>query len=109
MANRNSADTEVLMMPPMLLRPIEVQGRGGQRDAGGRQDHHSGVAHGEEEAHGHRALALLHQLAGDVVDGRDVVGVHGVPQTEAVGQQRGAEQHRLMAKDQERPGPHRLH
>ena len=59
----------------------------------------------EPEADADRALALLHQLAGDVVDGGDVVGVHRVAQAEAVGQQRGAEQHRLVAEGQQRPGP----
>ena len=50
--NRNSADTEVLMMPPTLFarskceRAAAVSG-----DASGRQDHHGRVTHGEEETY----------------------------------------------------------
>ena len=57
-------------------------------------DDDGGVAEREHEADGDGALALLHELAGDVVDGGDVVGVDGVAQAEAVGEQRGAEQER---------------
>ena len=42
------------------------------------------VAEAEPEADAHRALAVGHQLAGGVVDGRDVVGVEGVPHAEGV-------------------------
>ncbi len=58
------------------------------------------MAEREEEADADRALAFLHQLAGDVVDGGDMVGIDGVTQAEAVGQQRGAEQHRMLAEGQ---------
>ena len=40
------------------------------------------VAEGEEEPGGERPLAVGHQLAGGVVDGRDVVGVEGVPEAQ---------------------------
>src|SRR5215470_13142418 len=40
------------------------------------------MAEGEEETAGQRALAVGHQLAGGVVDARDVVGVEGVPEPE---------------------------
>ena len=53
------------------------------------------MAEREKEADADRPLALLHQLAGDVVDGGDVVGVDRVAQAEAVGQERRAEQHRI--------------
>ena len=33
-----------------------------------------------------RPLAFLHQLSGDVVDGRDVVRIHGVAEPERVSQ-----------------------
>ena len=32
-------------------------------------------------------LVLLHELSGHIVDGREVIGVHGVPQAETVGQE----------------------
>ncbi len=63
------------------------------------------MAEREEEADADRALALLHQLAGDIVDGGDVIGVDRVAQAEAVGQQRRAQQHRMVVKGQERPEP----
>ena len=50
------------------------------------------VAEGEEVADAERALRpldlapLVHQLAGGVVDGRDVVGVEGVAQAQGVGE-----------------------
>ena len=91
------------------LELLEMGGQHGCRrgNAGGGQDHHGGMADGEEEADTDRALALLHQLAGDVVDGRDVVGVDGVAQAEAIGEQGGAQQDGLMAEYQQRPGPDR--
>ena len=52
-----------------------------------------------------RPLALLHQLARDIVDRRDVVGVDRVTQTETVGEQRRAEQHRIVAQGDEGPEP----
>ena len=61
----------------------------------------------EEEPDGHGPPALLHELAGDVVDGGDMVGVDGVAEAEAPGEQPGAEQQRLGVEDDERKGPSR--
>jgi hypothetical protein len=63
------------------------------------------MAQREEQADAERPLALLHQLARDIVDGGDVVGVDAVAQAEAVGEQRRAEQQRLVVEHQERPRP----
>jgi len=56
---------------------------------GGQQKHHDeddrAVPEAEPEADAHRLLAVCHQLAGRVVDGRDVVGVEGVAHTQGVG------------------------
>ena len=49
----------------------------------------------------------LHQLARDVVDRRDVIGIDGVPQPEAPGKQGRAQQHGLVVERDERPGPGR--
>ena len=46
-----------------------------------------------------------HEFAGDVVDGGDVVGVDGVTQAEAVGEECGAEQDGVMAEGEQRPEP----
>ena len=59
----------------------------------------------EEEADANRPLAVLHQLARHVVDSSDVVGIHGVPQPEAIGEQRGAEQDRVVPERDQRPCP----
>src|SRR5215813_3481194 len=59
----------------------------------------------EEQAGGQRLLAVLHELAGDVVDGRDVVGIDRVPQAEAIGQEARAEQHRMIMEYDESAGP----
>ena len=61
----------------------------------------------EEEADPDRPLAVLQQLARDVVDRRYVVGIDRVAQAERVGEQRRAELHGIVAKGEERPTPGR--
>ena len=78
---------------------------GGQRDDGGGEHHDGRMAEREEEADADRPLALLHQLARHVVDRRDMVGIDGVAQTERIGQEGGADQHRIIAKRDQRPNP----
>src|SRR5579863_5119322 len=60
---------------------------------------------GEKEADRDRPLPILHQLAGDVIDGRDVIGVNGVAETEAVDEERDAKRRRAIVKGEERPNP----
>ena len=96
-------------MPPTAWKSsssVLERGRG-RGDADGRQHHHGRMAEREEQAGRQRALALLHELAGDVVDGRDVVGVDRMAQPEAVGEEAGAEQHRVVVERDQRPGPGR--
>ena len=50
-------------------------------------------------------LPLLHQLAHDIVDRRDVVGVEGVAQPEHIGEEGGAEQDGFAAEFGKSPGP----
>src|SRR5271154_1560505 len=59
----------------------------------------------EHEANRNRTLALLHKLAGYVVDGRDVIGVNGVPQAKTVGEQRCSHEERVMAERNASPQP----
>ena len=106
--NRKTTETSVPIVPPIELErrrngPRGVAGR--ERDRGGRDDHDGRMAEREEQADGDRPLALLHQLARHVVDGRDVVGIDGVAQPECVGQERGADQHRIIVKRDQRPDP----
>ena len=68
-------------------------------------DHDGRMAERKEEADADRPLALLHQLARDVVDRRDMIGVDRVAQAEGIGEQRRAEQHRLVVQGDERPEP----
>ena len=52
-----------------------------------------------------RPLPILHQLARDVVDRRNVVGVDRVAQAESVREERRAEQQRVGVECAERPRP----
>ena len=59
----------------------------------------------KHESHSNRTLALLHQFARHVVDGGDVVGIHGMPQAKTIGKKRGPQQQRVLAKREDRPNP----
>jgi hypothetical protein len=63
------------------------------------------MAEREPEAHRDRALALLHELARDIVDGGDVIGIDPVAQAKAPGERGGAQQQRLRAQGAQCPGP----
>ena len=90
-----------------LLQGGEVLLRGGghRRDREDESDDDCCVAEREEKSDGDRAPPFLHQLAGDVVDRRDVVGVEGMPQPEAVGEEGRAKKKRIVMKRRERPQP----
>ena len=79
--------------------------RGGGGDGEGSQDHDGGMAEGEEEPGVDRAFAVLHQLADDVVDGGDVIGVYRVAQAEDPGQEGGAQQRGSASEGVPGPGP----
>ncbi len=63
------------------------------------------MAEREHEPDRDRPFAFLHQLASDIVDGRNVVGVDGVAQAKAVSEERSPHQQRKMAKSESRPKP----
>ena len=63
------------------------------------------MAERKEKTHADRPLALLHELARDVVDRRDMIGVNRVPQAESIGEQSRAEHHQPVAQSDERPKP----
>ena len=74
---------------------------GGEGEREGEAEHDGGVAQREEEADPERPLPVGHQLSRGVVDGRDVVGVEGMPQSEAVGGHAGAEaDRRVLGSDE---------
>ena len=107
MANRNSAEALVPMMPPtaFIESKRDVSCGRGERNADRQEDHDRRVAERKEEADADRALALLHELARDVVDRRDMIGVDRVAQAERIGEQRRSEQDRPIAEGDERPEP----
>src|SRR5258707_5846828 len=63
------------------------------------------MAQGEEEPNGDGSLSILHQLAGYVVDGRNMVGVDGMAQAKGIGKQGCAQQYRVIVKGSDRPQP----
>jgi hypothetical protein len=63
-------------------------GPGRHANADADRDDEGGVTEGEEEPGGQGPLAVGHQLAGGVVDARDVVGVEGVPEPQQPGRDR---------------------
>ena len=58
------------------------------------EDDDGGVPEREEEAHRVGRLARLHQLADDIVDRGDMVGIEGMTKAEDLSQKGGAEQGR---------------
>ena len=111
MVNRNSAETQVPITPPTAgtRRTRFCNALAAAAMATGRERPRGGVAEREEEADPDRSLAFLHQLAGDVVDGGDVIGIHRMAQPESIGQQRGAEEHGGNAETPPEPRPRRRH
>ena len=67
-----------------------------EHDPDADRDHDCRVAEREEEADAERPLSLVHQLAGGVVDRRDVVSIEGVAQSERVRQARDADPEALV-------------
>src|ERR1700728_1878821 len=63
------------------------------------------MAKRKEEADGDRPVPPVHQLARDIVDGGDVIGVDSMAQSETIGQESGPEQNRMVTEPYESPGP----
>ena len=78
--------------PEELLAHLGVEGPDAEvEDDGQERSTTARVAEREEEADAERSLALVDQLAGRVVDGRDVIGVEGVAHAQGVGEHPGPE------------------
>jgi hypothetical protein len=82
-----------------------LQGERGRRYGDRPYDNDGRVTEREQEADGDGAFAFVHQLAGDVVDGSDVIGVDGMAQAETVSEKGGAEEDWVMVKREDGPGP----
>src|SRR5579862_2880000 len=76
-----------------------------RRDRRDRKRDGQRMAEREEQADRIRPLAFLHQLAHDVVDGGDVVGIDGMAQAEYISEEGGAEQRRPPRQGNQRPDP----
>ena len=81
-----------------------------QRQRGGRNrkrphDDDGRVAQREHQSDSDRPLALLHQLARHVVDGRNVIRIDRMAKSKAVSQKRRAQQHRKVIECDEGPAP----
>lgn len=63
------------------------------------------MAEREHKADRDGAFAFVHEFAGDVVDGGDVVCVYGVAEAKAVGEEGGAEEHGEAMEGNDGPGP----
>jgi len=63
------------------------------------------VAERKEKADVRRAPALVHEFARDVVDRRNVIGVHGVAEAEGICQQGRPKQHRMVCEHEESQSP----
>ena len=107
MANRNNADTRRADHAAEALERVETVLQRGRRDRDGdrQRDDDGRVAEREEQADADGPAAFLHQLAGHVVDRRDMIGVEGVSQAETVGERRRAQQHRIIVEGDDRPQP----
>ena len=109
MTSRNSAETAVPMTPPMSCEAIEPALQAAAVTAIATEARTTMVEWPSEKKKPTAVglLAFLHQLADDVVDGGDVVGIEGVPQAERVGEERDAEQRRPIRESDPCPGPGR--
>ena len=108
MMSRKAADTEVPIMPPIGVEVLELVLEGAAAASATPIVASTTTVEWPSEKNrpsADRPLALLHQLARDVVDGGDVVGIDRVAQPEAVGEEAGAEQHRMVVERDQRPGP----
>ena len=63
---------------------------GGPGNRNGSHQNDGGMSQGKHEPDGDRPLAFLHQLAGHIVDGGNMVGIHRMPKAKTVGQKRSA-------------------
>ena len=80
---------------------------GGNRDSNRQRDDDRRVSEREEKSDGDGPPPFLHELAGDVVDRRDVVGVDRMAQPERVREQRRSEENRAIGKRDEGQHPAR--
>ena len=64
-----------------------------------------GMSKREHKSDGHWTLSLMHQLPCDIVDRGDMIRIHRVTKSKALGKKCGAQEHRKTVKSEERPAP----
>ena len=103
--NRKSADARVPTTPPSAFNSSnrELTCAAAKPTATDNRNDDRRVAEREKESDADRPLALLHQLAGRIVDRGDMVGVDGVAQAERVGEERRAEEDRIVVQGEVGP------
>ena len=92
-------DAGPVVQPRAAVFDLAVERADAEVQQHGQEEDDRGVAEGEEVADAERALAVVDQLAGGVVDGGDVVGVEGVAHAQGVGQHAGPEAEDLVRAD----------
>jgi len=63
------------------------------------------VAKRKEEPNRDGTLAVLHQLSRDIIYGGDVIRIDSVAKPESVGEDSGAQEHRIVVQRKKRPYP----
>ena len=63
------------------------------------------MAKRKEEPNRDGTLAVLHQLSRDIVYGGDVIRIDSVAKPESVGEDSGAQEHRIVVQRKKRPYP----
>ena len=104
--SRNSADTDVPMRPPISLSRLSPP-RLTTPSASSMVATTTTVEwpSAKKRPTLRPAAARMHQLAHDIVDGGDVVGIDGMAEAKHPGQQRGRHHRRPVAERREGPGP----
>src|SRR5258708_7768546 len=78
-----------------------------QRNDPRRNQHDGGVPERKEKTDREWPFAVLNQFSGYIVDGGDVICINRMAQSQAVRKQRGAQLHRVIWEELERPNARR--
>ena len=82
-----------------------LEGQRRSRNGRGAKDDNCRVPQREHEANCNRALPVLHQLTGYVVDRGDVIRIDGMTQAKAICEKCRSQKHRVTVEGDPRPQP----
>jgi hypothetical protein len=93
--------------PANILQKLEMLFRRGSSPVCNQRGNDDNCRMSESEVQTHRywPLSVLHQLASNVIDRRNVVGIDRVPKTKCISKNRSTEKHRFIMKRDNRPNP----